>query len=100
MTGRRLVQAFERIQPQLAEAILSDCNAFVRMQSGELAGSARVERGGRQIVWSTAYAKRVYYTGAPRRNVNAGASLRWCEKARAARLSDWAGLANRLIGGG
>lgn len=99
MTARRLVGAFERILPALAEIQLSDCNTYVRMQDGTLADSAHQEDGGRRIVWSTAYAKRVYYTGHPKKTVNPNASLRWCEKAKAAHKADWAAAASRMIEG-
>lgn len=101
MTASRLKKVFEaNALPVLAEQILTDCNTYVRMQSGNLADSAHTESGGRYIVWSTPYAKKVYYTGTPLRNRNPNASLRWCEKAKRMHKADWAAQATKLVGGG
>lgn len=101
LTARRLKTLFyTNALPVLSEQILTDCNVYVRMQSGALADSAHTESGGRRIVWSTGYAKRVYYTGTPRRNRNPNASLRWCEVAKRAHAVDWAAQASKLLGGG
>lgn len=101
MTTNLLVKLYEaKTLPILAEQILSDCNTYVRMQDGTLADSAHQENGGKHIVWSTAYAKRVYYTGTPRKNRNPLASLRWCEVAKRTHSRSWAALASKLVGGG
>lgn len=100
MTAARLHKVFEaNALPILAEQILTDCNTYVRMQSGTLADSGHTEAGGKRIVWNTRYAKRVYYTGTPRKNVNPNASLRWCEKAKRNHQAEWAQQATRLVGG-
>lgn len=99
-TTARLGGLYRKIAMSVvAEQILSDCNTYVRMQDGTLADSAHIENGGKQIVWSTAYAKKVYYTGTPRKNRNPNASLRWCEKAKRLHKQEWADMANRLMGG-
>lgn len=86
--------------PLVSDLIMSDCNQFVRKQDGALAGSAHIENGGREIVWSTPYAKRVYYTGTPRKNVNPNASLRWCEVAKRMYVGQWSEYYNKLMNGG
>lgn len=97
LTTRRLKKVFENgVLPQLSEEILSDCNTYVRKQDGTLADSAHLERGGKDIVWSTKYAKKVYYTGIPRTNVNPNASLRWCEVAKRAHAKEWAKMGTKL----
>lgn len=99
LTAARLRKVFEKnALPILAEQILTDCNTYVRMQSGNLADSGHTEAGGRRIVWNTAYAKRVYYTGTPRKNRNPNASLRWCEKAKRLHSAEWADQATKLVG--
>lgn len=99
-TVDRLKSAFSQFAlPIVAEQILTDCNTYVRMQTGNLAASGHVEAGGKRIVWDTSYAKRVYYTGTPRKNVNPDASLRWCEKAKRNHKKQWAQQATRLVGG-
>lgn len=100
MTASRLKSVFEsKALPVVSEQILTDCNTYVRMQSGNLADSGHTEAGGKRIVWNTSYAKRVYYTGTPRKNVNPNASLRWCEKAKRNHQAEWAQQATRLVGG-
>lgn len=99
-TARRLTNlCYQYAMPIVAEQILSDCNTYVRMQEGTLADSAHIRKRGREIVWSTAYAKRVYYTGTPRRNKNPNASLRWCEVAKRKHASVWAEQLTKLMGG-
>lgn len=101
LTAARLKKVFEKkALPILSEQILTDCNTYVRMQSGALAGSAEPERGGWQIRWDMSYAKKVYYTGTPRKNKNPLASLRWCEKAKRYYAKDWSSLATKLVRGG
>lgn len=100
-TVARLEKVFwEKAMPVVSEQQLTDCNVYVRMQSGNLADSAQIINGGRQIHWRTAYAKRVYYTGTPRKNRNPNASLRWCEKAKRVYSGEWAAQASKLVGGG
>ena len=89
-----------KVLPKLAQTIKEDCNRYVRMQSGALARTATPEDGGKKITWNTPYAKRVYYTGTPKTNVNPGASLRWCEKATRQHKSEWVAEANNLLKGG
>lgn len=101
LTAQRLKQVYEAgALPKLAEQILTDCNEYVRMQDGTLADSAHQENGGKQIVWSTPYAKKVYYTGTPRKNRNPKATLRWCEVAERQYSKQWADLATKLVKGG
>ena len=101
MTASRLKNLFyDRALPVVAEQMLSDCNTYVRMQDGTLANSARIENGGRDITWNTRYAKKVYYTGRPRKNVNPNASLKWCEKAKRKHAKDWASRATDIVNGG
>lgn len=101
LTASRLEARFyDMALPIVAEQILSDCNTYVRMQDGHLAESARPENGGKQITWNTPYAKKVYYTGTPRKNRNPNACLRWCEVAKRKHAQSWARMASRLLKGG
>jgi hypothetical protein len=56
--------------PIVAQEALKDANALARRQSGELVESSLtnsdLEHG--KLVWQTKYARRMYYTGIPRRN--------------------------------
>ena len=99
-TTARLENAFyEHALPSVSEQMMDDCNHYVRMQSGELADSVKKENNGREITWNTSYAKKVYYTGTPRTNVNPSASLRWCEKASRNKKSEWAAEASAILKG-
>ena len=94
-TLTKLQKKSETALPELCDIIGSDCNVYVRMQSGVLADSMRIDAP--NIAWSTPYAKRVYYTGTPRKNRNPNASLQWCERAKSSYLSDWEAAAQRLL---
>lgn len=96
--ARRMEKVWEGdVLPELSKTIKEDCNTYVRMQSGDLARSADIEDGGKKITWNTPYAKRVYYTGTPRTDVNPSASLRWGEKAIRQHKSEWVTEANNLL---
>lgn len=98
--ARRMEKVWESaVLPTLSQDIKNDCNVYVRMQSGDLARSADIEDGGKKVTWNTPYAKKVYYTGTPRININPSASLRWCEKAIRRFKSDWVARANSLLKG-
>jgi len=99
--AKRLKGVFNgKTLPMLADTILADCNTYVRVDQGTLRASAHIEDGGKRIVWSTKYAKKVYYTGTPDRTINANASLRWCEVAKKNHSKEWAARATELLRGG
>ena len=84
----------------LKEQALTDCNYYVRMSPAKtLHDSARVEQKGMEIelTWNTPYAKRVYYTGKPSHDVNAHASLQWCEVAANAHGDEWAQIIEKAM---
>lgn len=84
----------------LTEQIKDDCNRFVRVDQGALRDSSDTHsipsKG--KIIWSTPYARRVYFTGTPSKDVNPNASLMWCEKAKREYSEDWAKLATKQMG--
>jgi hypothetical protein len=91
--------AWKKTLAPLAEQALTDCNYYVRQDTGALRSSslsASIPREG-LLIWNTPYAKRVYYTGSPSKEVNPNASLMWCEKAHAERGRDWQALAQKLF---
>lgn len=99
-TISRLKKAFyDEALPVVSDQMMMDCNYYVRMQSGDLAASIQKERNGRRITWNTAYARKVYYTGTPRTNVNPHASLRWCEKAIRSKKGEWVKETNKILKG-
>ena len=97
----RLNARWKRGLPALAAQVLEDCNVYARDHTGALIQSSRGAsdlKAGR-LVWRTPYARRVYYKGTPSRLHNPAASLRWCERARTARLPAWQARAVRILGG-
>lgn len=95
----RVDGAWKNTLAPLAEQILTDCNYYVRQQTGALRSSsltASIPREG-LLIWNTPYAKRVYYTGSPSKEVNPNASLMWCEKAVSTNRGDWQKIAQRLF---
>lgn len=100
LTASRMQRIWQdSVSSKVADTILEDCNVYVRMQSGDLADSAKKEENGKKITWNTPYAKRVYYTGTPKKNVNPLASLRWCEQAKRMHQNEWAEEASELFKG-
>ena len=84
---------------ELTSAIREDCNEYVRFDQGQLKESsytASVPQKG-EIHWQTPYAKKVYYTGHPSTHMNAKASLRWAEVAKAKFSKEWHTLAQKLF---
>ena len=89
----------DKALPELTMAIREDCNEYVRFDQGQLKQSsytASVLPKG-EIHWQTPYAKKVYYTGHPRTHMNANASLRWAEVAKAKHHIEWHTLAQKLF---
>ena len=100
--GQSVTVRWQKALPDIAAVVLADCNRYARDDTGRLIQSAytasMLAQG--KLIWSTPYARRVYYTGTPSRAQNPAASLRWCEKAKAARLAQWCKLAAQKLGGG
>ena len=84
--------AFEKALNAAKEQILTDCNYYCRQDQGILIDSSRIDQSGMKLTatWNTPYAKRVYYTGTPSKQVNPNASLQWCEKAHDTYGGEWA----------
>ena len=68
----------------VTEAVIQYGNIFVREDQGNLKNSALTKSLPKEglAIWDPGgnYAKRVYYTGTPSKDVNANASLMWAEK--------------------
>jgi hypothetical protein len=96
-----LQKRWQQHRAELSLQVLQDCNRYARDDTGRLiasSGTASVPEKG-LLRWRTPYARRVYYTGIPSRVHNPGASLRWCEKAKALHARMWIQMAARLLGG-
>jgi len=85
----------------LSALVLADCDRYVRDDTGRLRASARVasDLPNGRLAWRAPYARRVYYTGTPSQAHNALASLRWCERAKAAHAGAWRAYAAHMLGG-
>ena len=70
--------------PAVTESVIAYGNIFVREDQGALMDSALIKSRPQEglAIWDPGgdYAKKVYYTGIPSKDVNANASLMWAEK--------------------
>lgn len=66
----------------VTEAVIEYGNLYVRMDQGTLRDSSLIASDPKngKAVWDTPYAKKVYYTGTPSKDVNQQASLMWAQK--------------------
>lgn len=72
----------EMMIPAVTEAVIKYGNIFVRKDQGTLEASSLIKSRPQEglAIWDTPYAKKVYYTGKPSKDVNSNASLMWAEK--------------------
>lgn len=69
--------------PAVTEAVIEYGNKFVRKDQGELESSALIKSRPKEglAIWEKGnFAKKLYYTGTPSKDVNSNASLMWAEK--------------------
>lgn len=98
LTAKRLQQVYEKgVLPVLGQEILQDCNIYCPKREGTLQNSAHLEKGGKEIVWDTKYAAKVYFTAVPSTLINPNASARWCEVAKRVYAKHWADSATKLL---
>jgi hypothetical protein len=83
----------------VTEQVRKDSNYYARQQTGELirSSSRASEPYKGRIVWQTLYARKVYYTGTPRADVNPNAKKRWFEEAKRLHLREWVIIARRAF---
>lgn len=97
----RLKARWKAALPVISARVLADCNRYARDDTGTLIrssyASSRLSEG--KLIWDAPYARRVYYTGTPSRSHNPQASLRWCERAKAAHVDAWTALADTALKG-
>ena len=81
------------------EQMLTDANYYVRVDQGTMRDSSYVDKedDGIVLVWNTRYARRVYYTGTPSKDVNRNASLMWADKAKIAHWKDWKKIIEKAV---
>lgn len=88
-------------KPALVHQVVKDSNYYCRRDQGTLISSSltasQPENG--LAIWDTPYAKKVYYTGTPCRDVNPNASLMWFERAKAVHKKDWEEIIDKSMKG-
>lgn len=78
----KIRSASQKMVEAVTESVIEYGNIFVREDQGTLKDSALIasEPSKGLAIWDTPYARRVYYTGTPSKDVNPEASLQWVEK--------------------
>ncbi len=98
----RLQSKWKKTMFPLAVQVLADMNEYVRVDQNVLRASSATasdfDKG--VLVWNTPYARKVYYTGTPSKDVNPNASLMWCEVGKVNHNRDWITIAEKLFRGG
>ena len=90
-------KAFQKALFALKEQAKDDCNYYARQWQGTLIDSSSASCSGNTltIAWDTPYARKVYYTGTPSKQVNPNASLMWAEKAQQTFGKDWIAILDK-----
>ncbi len=80
--GAKIKAGSKAMTIAVTEAVIHYGNIYVRRDTGTLEDSSLIasepEKG--RAIWDTPYAKKVYYTGIPSKDVNPNASLMWADK--------------------
>jgi hypothetical protein len=97
--GAKLKKAADKSVAPLMEQVLKDSNYFCRQDQSALIASSQIASRPAEgvLIWDTPYAKRVYYTGTPSKDVNQNASLMWFHKAQNQFGNQWQALAQKLF---
>lgn len=95
----RIKKSWQGTIAPLSEEILQDCNYFCREDQGILISKSQTASDPKNgiLKWDTLYAKKVYYTGVPSKDVNPNASLMWCDAAQKKFGADWNKIAEKLF---
>lgn len=96
----KVMGAWEKGLPLLSEAVLNDCNKYVKVRSHALEQSAvthsELDKG--KLIWETPYARRQYWEiQTAYTDVNPNASWQWCEVAKTRHKRQWDEQAQRLM---
>lgn len=83
----------------LGTQALKDANYYCRKDSGTLIESSQIasrpEKG--ELIWNTEYARTMYYSGVPSKDVNQNAELMWAHKAYSEHHKDYEEILERAI---
>ena len=96
---RNITKVSDKGQEILSQQVLKDSNVYARLDSGEMIASSLRASNFKDgvLVWDTPYAKRVYYTGTPSKDVNSNASRLWFEVAKKKKLKTWVKVLDNII---
>ena len=101
---QKIADVAEKGQYALDNTVLRDSNSYAPMDQGDLieSGIRHSRLGEGQIIWSTPYARRLYYN--PQYNFstdrNPQAQGLWFEAAKSQHLRDWINAIEQAIRGG
>lgn len=80
--GAKIKAGSKAMTIAVTKAVVAYGNIYVREDQGTLKNSALTksepEKG--RAIWDTEYAKKMYYTGTPSKDVNPDAALMWADK--------------------
>lgn len=89
---KKLKRNAEKAQKALAQHVLKDSNYYIPKDTGALETSGAISSTGKQVIWNTPYARRLYWN--PQYNfstdVNPNARGLWFEHAKQSKSGDWA----------
>ena len=76
---RRVTAAADHAVAVLSEQVLKDSNYYCRQDQGTLISSSHTASDTTKgiVAWDTPYARKVFYTGVPSKDVNPHAELQW-----------------------
>ena len=95
-----ITSALKKAQAPLDSVVLQDSNYFVPVKTGTLqkSGIINTRIGSGEVIWSTPYARRLYYEyHKPAYQANPNACAKWFEAAKARWLEKWVRIVNEYI---
>lgn len=88
---KKIKKGKNNAQKVLVEHVLKDSNYYIPKDTGALETSGTISSTGKQVIWNTPYARRLYWN--PQFNfskdVNPNARGLWFEEAKAQKLNSW-----------
>ena len=89
---KKIKKGKSNAQKVLSEYVLKDSNYYIPKDTGALETSGTISSTGKQVIWNTPYARRLYWN--PQFNfskdVNPNARGLWFEHAKQSKSGDWA----------
>ena len=94
----RIARDSEKMTFLVTTQALKDSNKYARRQSGDLIRSSLLATDyiHGYLIWNTAYAKRVYWTGIALKNKNPHARIMWAHYAKTQHSKEWLKIAQEV----